>query len=46
MHARTVAVAIDLGGTKVDAALVDADGIVLTGTCIARRPDGPPRATT
>ena len=39
MHARTLAVAIDLGGTKVDAALVDADGIVLAET-VHRAPTG------
>jgi glucokinase len=39
MHTRTVAVAIDLGGTKVDAALVDADGIVLAET-VHRAPTG------
>lgn len=32
MHERTLALAIDLGGTKVDAALVDDDGAVVTGT--------------
>ena len=32
MHARTLALAIDLGGTKVDAALVDDAGAVVTDT--------------
>jgi len=32
MHGRSLALAIDLGGTKVDAALVGADGDVVAGT--------------
>ncbi len=40
MQERRVALAIDLGGTKVDAALVDADGIVVTSS-IHRAPTGP-----
>ncbi|MCR2810878.1 MULTISPECIES: ROK family protein [unclassified Microbacterium] len=32
MQAGTIALAVDIGGTKVDAALVDADGAVLPGT--------------
>ena len=39
MHERTLALAIDLGGTKVDAALVDDDGAVVTGT-VHRAPTG------
>jgi glucokinase len=39
MRARTLALAIDLGGTKVDAALVDPDGTVLTGS-LHRAPTG------
>ena len=39
MRARTLALAIDLGGTKVDAALVDADGAVLAET-VHRAPTG------
>jgi glucokinase len=39
MQERTVALAIDLGGTKVDAALVDADGDVVEGT-VHRAPTG------
>ena len=39
MHGRTLALAIDLGGTKVDAALVDADGDVVAGTA-HRAPTG------
>ena len=39
MHGRTLALAIDLGGTKVDAALVDADGIGHRGT-VHRAPTG------
>ena len=44
MHGRTLALAIDLGGTKVDAALVDADGAVVAGT-VHRAPTGPDAAT-
>jgi glucokinase len=40
MHARTVALAVDLGGTKVEAALVDADGTVIPRS-IHRSPTGP-----
>ena len=32
MHGRTLALAVDLGGTKVDAALVEADGTVVPGS--------------
>lgn len=39
MHERTLALAIDLGGTKVDAALIDDDGAVVTGT-VHRAPTG------
>ncbi|MET0779936.1 MAG: ROK family protein [Microbacterium sp.] len=39
MHERLLALAIDLGGTKVDAALVDDDGTVLAGT-VHRAPTG------
>ena len=39
MRPRTLALAIDLGGTKVDAALVDADGAVLAGS-LHRAPTG------
>lgn len=39
MPARTVALALDLGGTKVDAALVDTDGVVVPGTA-HRAPTG------
>jgi len=39
MQARELALAIDLGGTKVDAALVDADGAVVPGT-VHRAPTG------
>ena len=39
MHGRALALAIDLGGTKVDAALVDADGAVVAGT-VHRAPTG------
>ena len=39
MQQRTLALAIDLGGTKVDAALVDGDGIVIGGT-VHRAPTG------
>jgi glucokinase len=39
MHARTLALAVDLGGTKVDAALVDDDGAVVPGT-VHRAPTG------
>ena len=39
MHGRTLALAIDLGGTKVDAALVDAGGAVIAGT-VHRAPTG------
>ncbi len=40
MHARTVALAVDLGGTKVEAALVDAAGTVIAGS-IHRSATGP-----
>ena len=39
MQRRTLALAIDLGGTKVDAALVDAGGTVIAGT-VHRAPTG------
>lgn len=39
MHGRTLALAVDLGGTKVDAALVDADGTVVAGSA-HRAPTG------
>ena len=39
MQRRTLALAIDLGGTKVDAALVDAGGTVIGGT-VHRAPTG------
>lgn len=39
MHARTFALAVDLGGTKVDAALVDTAGNVLAGS-VHRAPTG------
>ena len=46
MHGRALALAIDLGGTKVDAALVGADGAVVAGTRTGRRRVGMPKATT
>lgn len=39
MPLRTLALAIDLGGTKVDAALIDSDGAVVPGT-LRRAPTG------
>jgi glucokinase len=39
MRGRTLALAVDLGGTKVDAALVDADGTVVAGSA-HRAPTG------
>jgi glucokinase len=39
MHARTLALAVDLGGTKIDAALVDVDGTVVAGS-VHRAPTG------
>ena len=39
MHGRTLALAVDLGGTKVDAALVDVDGTVVPGSA-HRAPTG------
>jgi glucokinase len=32
MQTRAIALAVDLGGTKVEAALVDADGAVVSGS--------------
>ena len=43
MPERPLALAIDLGGTKVDAALVDANGAVIAGT-VHRAPTGPDAA--
>ena len=46
MHARTLALAVDLGGTKVDAALVDDAGTSSQARCTGRRRVGMPHATT
>jgi glucokinase len=40
----TIALAVDLGGTKVEAALVDASGAILPGTRF-RQPTGPTRSS-
>ena len=42
--ARAVALALDLGGTKVEAGLVASDGAILPGTRF-RQPTGPARSS-
>lgn len=44
MTSPTVALAVDLGGTKVEAALVDSQGAILPGTRF-RQPTGPTRSS-
>jgi len=44
MPSAAVALALDLGGTKVEAALVDSAGAILTGTRF-RQPTGPSRSS-
>jgi len=44
MTSPTVALAVDLGGTKVEAALVDSGGAILPGTRF-RQPTGPARSS-